>query len=87
MKDWIWSIVLVVCVISLMILVNHEATKTATKDFEKDLVYCLAKKIACNVGIFQLYTIRTGETIIQIKTTNYNIAGAGDTNKDTIQKP
>ena len=86
MKEWIWAVLLAVVLIGLLVFVDYDARKTATKEFEKDLVYCLAKKTACNVGIFQLYTIRTGETIIQIKTTNYNIAGAGDDTKQGGKK-
>ena len=86
MKEWIWVVLLAAVVIGLIFITKYDATKTATKEFEKDLVYCLAKKTACNVGIFQLYTIRTGETIIQIKTTDYSIAGAGDTTKQGEKK-
>ena len=86
MREIIAAIVLLACVVALVFISHKEGIKSGKEGVEKDLVYCIAKKTACAIGIFETYTIRTGETIIQIKTTNYNIAGAGDTTKQGEKK-
>ncbi|MFH1563484.1 MAG: hypothetical protein ABIF11_08765 [Nitrospirota bacterium] len=86
MKEWIWAVLLAVVIIGLIVLVKNDATETATKEFEKEIVYGIASKSYQKVGKFVLMPMRDGTTMISFDPKPFTYAGAGANTKQGGKK-